>query len=191
MRTNYRVYTETHTGEWKGQMAEYGDKFKELAATPGNKQEHAKVLAETLQNLRADTAIVGLKLIPMVDPETREIAPLDMVARKLTGRMNLEGSFGEDPVAAGYYTMVRKGFLFREARIVPMPNGSYVSIEQATRLPSSIRATATEFAEICRRIDSALEEGDPVAFASATIALSRSVSAFTTGDDQLAKKLGL
>jgi hypothetical protein len=164
-------------------MDGYGQRFDDLAKEAQRNPQNLAALDDTLKDLRTDIAIVALKLIPMVDPDTRQIMPLDVVARKLAERTKLGGSFRDDPIAAGYYTMVRKDYFYNEAQIVPLPDGSYVSIHQfvSAPLPTVLNSnergrTIETLIERCRDLKNACEQENSAAFITSTTGIAEMLS---------------
>jgi hypothetical protein len=160
-------------------MDEYRSSFADLAASD---DLQGKQWATVARNLRDDIAIAALKLIPLIDPDSREIEPLDVVACKLTVRIRAGGDLGEDPVAFGYYAMTHHNWVQTEARIVPLPDGSWISLKEAIADPVLKVIGATEqgrafvrLREEMSNLQAAFKADDPIEFMNSAVEIRRAL----------------
>lgn len=130
----------------------------------------------------ATISLLQRKLIPLIDPDSREIEPLDVVACKLTVRIRAGGDLGEDPVAFGYYAMTHHNWVQTEARIVPLPDGSWISLKEAIADPVLKVIGATEqgrafvrLREEMSNLQAAFKADDPIEFMNSAVEIRRAL----------------
>jgi hypothetical protein len=181
-KRNYAAYADTHRDEWRSDMETYGRRFADLATEAQDAPSPADI-GRVVRDIHDDVVVAALKLVPAIHPVTREIAPLDAVARAVTERIRAGGDLGDDPVSFGYRAMARRDWLTREARIVPLPDGSWASVEQAASLPLTRVLNASERGRCLDRVReefgnlrAAYEAGDPSEFAIAGAELHGALS---------------
>lgn len=125
----------TKPGEiWRNQIDPHETYTEEVTEAARNPETAKRIIGVALSRNGKEVVAEKLRFIPIYDPYTQKVRPLDAVARDLSSRHRdyLEGSaFAEDPTAAcALTTMLDKKFLWNE-KILHTKSGEWISVKEA------------------------------------------------------------
>ncbi|MBM3880787.1 MAG: hypothetical protein FJ387_13905 [Verrucomicrobia bacterium] len=121
--------------------------------------------------LKRDLGLSALRSVPVVDPASGTVVPLDQLAKRMAQESGLSGQLAEDPLGTAYMAMVDSDYLFESAKIIPTPSGELLTpkeaLDRGKRNPGVLGEAATA-AEAALNLRAAYQKGDVQGFLAAS-----------------------
>lgn len=180
LRETWQANKDRWRAEARAAMDTSARRCTEIIRDPQKRLEYAKKAVAV--GLAVELTVI--RNVPVMDPDSGRIVSVDTLMRQMASDSGIGGSMGEDPVGTAFLIMVDSDYLFSGARLIPAPDGEYMTLDEALRvcreMPGLMNDAAIGSAGMARtRMQYACRVGDSSAFRQASTEFASAIDSIS------------